>query len=151
MIQNLELIEDNLQNNGKHNTSNYKDINSESNNNPSQSGNQSLISNLLNNNHKSKSNSIKESTTTSSTMAKSHLKQLKKNSSNSNENDNNNNILIENKEPILEPIMEAPPLSNIIKKNDVYEFYINNPDKNTTELFFKNNTISTTYYINLFA
>ena len=147
MIQNLELIEDNLQNNGKHNTSNYKDINSESNNNPNQSGNQSLISNSLNNNHRSKSNSIKESTTTSSTMAKSHLKQLKKNSSNSNENDNNNNnILIENKEPILEPIMEAPPLSNIIKKNDVYEFYINNPDKNTTELFFKNNTISTTKY-----
>ena len=42
--------------------------------------------------------------------------------------------------------MEAPPLENIIKKEDIYEFYINNPDKNTKELMFKNNTISTTKY-----
>ena len=42
--------------------------------------------------------------------------------------------------------MEALPLENIIKKYDVYEFYINNPDKNTHDLFFKDNTISTTKY-----
>ena len=42
--------------------------------------------------------------------------------------------------------MEAPPLVNIIKRDDVYEFYINNPDRNTQELMFKDNTVSTTKY-----
>ena len=46
----------------------------------------------------------------------------------------------------LEPIMEAPPLEKIVKKNDIYEFYINDPERNTEELMFKDNKISTTKY-----
>ena len=55
---------------------------------------------------------------------------------------------LENKEPekTLEPIMEAPPLEKIIKKDDIYEFYINDPQRNTEELMFKDNKISTTKY-----
>ena len=54
-----------------------------------------------------------------------------------------NNIVPENN---LEPIMEAPPLEKIIKREDIYEFYINDPQKNTEELRFKDNKISTTKY-----
>ena len=50
----------------------------------------------------------------------------------------------------LEPIMEAPPLEKIVKKSNIYEFYINNIKGNTEELFFKDNRISTTKY-NIFT
>ena len=50
------------------------------------------------------------------------------------------------KENPLEPIMEAPPLEKIVKKEEIYEFYINDPEKNTEELMFKDNKISTTKY-----
>ena len=46
----------------------------------------------------------------------------------------------------LEPIMEAPPLEKIVKKSNIYEFYINNRIGNKEELFFKDNKISTTKY-----
>ena len=39
----------------------------------------------------------------------------------------------------LEPIMETPPLEKIIKKEDVYEFYINDSQRNTDELMLKDN------------
>ena len=48
------------------------------------------------------------------------------------------NINVENIEPEkgLEPIMEAPPLEKIVKKNDIYEFYINDPKRNEDEYDF---------------
>ena len=46
--------------------------------------------------------------------------------------------------------MEAPPLEKIVKKSNIYEFYINNIKGNTEELFFKDNRISTTKY-NIFT
>ena len=55
---------------------------------------------------------------------------------------------LESKEPekALEPIMEAPLFEKIIKKDDIYEFYINDPQSNIDELMFKDNKISTTKY-----
>ena len=46
----------------------------------------------------------------------------------------------------LEPIMEIPPLTKIEKKPNNYEFYINDAEKNTKELLYPNNIISTTKY-----
>ena len=75
---------------------------------------------------------------------------MKSSNSNNSSKINNNNLdnIQDNKnnENNLEPIMEAPPLEKIIKREDLYEFYINDPEKNTVELFFKNNKISTTKY-----
>ena len=51
-----------------------------------------------------------------------------------------------NQKKDLEPIMEAPPLEKIVKKSNIYEFYINNRKGNKEELFFKDNKISTTKY-----
>ena len=148
MLQNQELIDLNVVNPDPNNNSNlYSE--------QSQSGNVSMTSNS-NPNINYKTNSLKDSTT-SSTFAQPYSKKLKRKrkSTNSNEslkksksasNLNNNNNNQENVEPELEPIMEAPPLVNIIKRDDVYEFYINNPDRNTQELMFKDNTVSTTKY-----
>ena len=145
MLQKNEYIEENQISSINNNNSKIKEIYSET---PqSTPGNESIISNS--NNYKT--NSLKESTA-SSILGQPYNKKIqkKRRSSNSNESqkNGNNNIIQENiiKEPQLEPIMEAPPLENIIKKEDIYEFYINNPDKNTKELMFKNNTISTTKY-----
>ena len=126
------------------NLSNLGDINIDT-----PSGNNSIIFNS-NPNMIKKSNSIKESTT-SSTMAQPYTKKTVKrkriSTAPSETNKNNNQEDIEPQlEPQLEPIMEAPPLENIVKKDDMYEFYINDPERNTSELMFKNNTISTTKY-----
>ena len=116
------------------------------------SKNPSIISNL---NQLDKNNNIYNNTkeiTTSNTAIKSPSKKKKtkrKNQSSNNSTKNSNNQINQeniNNEPVLEPIMEAPPLENIIKREDIYEFYINDPERNTNELMFKNNTISTTKY-----
>ena len=115
------------------------------------SKNPSIISNL---NQLDKNNNIynTKEITTSNAAIKSPSKKKKtkrKNQSSNNSTKNSNNQINQeniNNEPVLEPIMEAPPLENIIKREDIYEFYINDPDRNTNELMFKNNTISTTKY-----
>ena len=61
----------------------------------------------------------------------------------SNNNNNNNNY---NFDVGLEPIMEVPPLTKIEKKPNIYEFYINNMEKNSKELLYPSNKISTTKY-----
>ena len=151
MLQNQELIDLNVVNNDPNNNSNLYSETPQS-----QSGNVSLTSNS-NPNINYKTNSLKDSTT-SSTFAQPYSKKLKRKrkSTNSNESlkksksannlNNNNDNKQENVEPELEPIMEAPPLVNIVKRDDIYEFYINNPDRNTQELMFKDNTVSTTKY-----
>ena len=63
------------------------------------------------------------------------------NASNNNNNNYNNNYILG-----LEPIMEVPPLTKIEKKSNIYEFYINNIEKNTKELLYPDNKISTTKY-----
>ena len=154
MLQNQDLIDINPINDDQNNLSNNNEILSESPQSKSQSGNLTLISSFGQDNHKQ--NHIKESTA-SSTLFQHNNKIIKKkrkstSSSDSLKNDKNTqngngiNNLQENIEHQLEPIMEAPPLENIVKREDIYEFYINNPDKNTQELMFKNNTISTTKY-----
>ena len=154
MLQNKELIDINAINNEQNNLSNNNEILSESHQSQSQSGNFSLVSSHGQDSHR-QNNNIKESTASSSLFQ--HNKKIKKkrkstSSSDSLKNDkntqngNNNNNIPDNIEHQLEPIMEAPPLENIVKREDIYEFYINNPDKNTQELMFKNNTISTTKY-----
>ena len=107
---------------------------------PSQTG--SIVSNSNPNN--------KNTTTSTFALPYSKKKKLKTKSQSSNNStiNTNNNANQENinKEQNLEPIMEAPPLETIIKREDIYEFYINDPERNTNELLFKNNTISTTKY-----
>ena len=133
------------------NLSNYNnDINLETP--PSQLGN--LLSNSNPNNYtklrKNKKFITKEGMDSSiSAIPNSKKKKSSRNVSSNNSTKNSNNINKEdknNKDQKLEPIMEAPPLQNIVKKEDIYEFYINDPDRNTNELMFKNNTISTTKY-----
>ena len=124
----------------------------------SQSGNLSMISRPESNNNLVSKNTIQEGTS-SSTMNISHLKKTKKKkrrSTSSNESIgirklNSEERAADGKDNIdpqkgLEPIMEAPPLEKIVKKNNIYEFYINDPKKNEEELFFKDNKISTTKY-----
>ena len=117
---------------------------------------ESLVSNSnqvnKNNNINNINTSTKENTIISS-LAQPYSKKLKKSTTSNNSNNTqfnpNLNIIQDNNqipEPNLETIMEAPPLEKIIKREDLYEFYINDPDKNTNELFFKNNKISTTKY-----
>ena len=96
-------------------------------------------------------NSSTKDNTMNSTLAQPYKKKLMKSSNSNNSSKINNNNLDniqdnKNNENNLEPIMEAPPLEKIIKREDLYEFYINDPEKNTVELFFKNNKISTTKY-----
>ena len=76
------------------------------------------------------------------------LKKIKKKKRLSSSTENNENNLLESNLPKndLEPIMEAPPLEKIVKKTNIYEFYINNIKGNTEELHFKDNRISTTKY-----
>ena len=57
------------------------------------------------------------------------------------ENNDNNNY-----RDGLETIMEIPPLTKIEKKANNYEFYINDKKKNSEELFYPKNKISTTKY-----
>ena len=133
------------------NYSNYNDYHLET---PqSQSGNMSMISRPdSNTNLISKNNSIKDGTTASTLTAPMSKKTRKKRkSTSSNESLRKTKEEVNNKdnneqEKGLEPIMEAPPLEKIIKKNDIYEFYINDPQKNTEDLMFKDNKISTTKY-----
>ena len=144
MLQNQEILDINDADNDKNNNSKMDEMYSETP--PSQSGNVSITLNSNQNNLRS--NSLKDSTT-SSTFAQPYSKKInvKRKSTSSSESQKkvkSNNQ--ENVEKVLEPIMEAPPLENIIKREDIYEFYINNPDKNTNELMFKDNTISTTKY-----
>ena len=133
------------------NYSNYNDYHLET---PqSQYGNMSMISRPdSNTNLISKNNSIKDGTTSSTiTVPLSKKSKKKRKSTSSNESMRKmkaevNNL--DNKEngKGLEPIMEAPPLEKIVKKDDIYEFYINDPERNTKELMFKDNKISTTKY-----
>ena len=118
----------------------------------SQSNNLSMISRQESHVKLVKANSMKDGTTASTlTVPMTKKAKRKRISSSSNgstrkmREDMNN---LENKEPekTLEPIMEAPPLEKIIKKDDIYEFYINDPQRNTEELMFKDNKISTTKY-----
>jgi magnesium-transporting ATPase (P-type) len=93
----------------------------------------------------------------SSNKSENNLKQILNNCNNANDNEDNDN---NNKEDNignnnnynfgLEPIMEIPPLTKIEKKTNIYEFYINNREKNTEELLYPNNKISTTKY-NIFT
>ena len=134
------------------NFSNYNDYQLET---PkSQSVNMSMISKQeSNNNLISKNNSIKDGTTSSTiTVPVSKTMKKKRKSTSSNESMRKMRAEVknldnqENNEKGLEPIMEAPPLEKIVKKNDIYEFYINDPKRNTEELMFKDNKISTTKY-----
>ena len=128
-------------------TSNYKEKHLETP--PSQTG--SIISNS---NPYHKITITKENTTTSTLQYSKKMKKKRiissssNNSGTNNKTSNNNNNAQENinNERDLEPIMEAPPLEKIIKREDIYEFYINEPEINTNELLFKNNEISTTKY-----
>ena len=86
-----------------------------------------------------------------SSSSKDLGKKKKKRSSGSttehiNESQQENNNQSQNQKKDLEPIMEAPPLEKIVKKSNIYEFYINNRKGNKEELFFKDNKISTTKY-----
>ena len=144
MLQNQDLLDINPSSREQNNNSNCNEINPETS--QSQSGNNSILSNL--NQKNIRSNSLKDNTTSSTFAQQYSKKTTKRKSSSSIESqiktkNNNNQEMIEHK---LEPIMEAPPLEKIIKREDLYEFYINNPDKNSTELMFKDNTISTTKY-----
>ena len=134
------------------NYSNYNDYHLET---PvSQSGNLSMISKPESNtNLISKNNSIKEGAITNTTITVPGSKKLKKKrrSTSSNESLRKMKAEIKNMDNVepekgLEPIMEAPPLEKIVKKDDIYEFYINDPQRNTEELMFKDNKISTTKY-----
>ena len=118
----------------------------------SQSNNLSMISKPESNVIIYKANSMKDGTT-ASTLTVPLSKKIKRKRVSSSSNSSIRKMReesknIENKEPekTLEPIMEAPPLEKIIKKNNIYEFYINDPDRNTEELMFKDNRISTTKY-----
>ena len=116
----------------------------------SPSNKETLISNHNNRNIININSSTKDNTM-NSTLAQPYKKKLMKSSNSNNSSKINNNNLDniqdnKNNENNLEPIMEAPPLEKIIKREDLYEFYINDPEKNTVELFFKNNKISTTKY-----
>ena len=119
---------------------------------PSQSGNVSMISRPESNSNLISKNSIKDGTTASTItvpMTKKIKKKRKSTSSNESLRKMKSDVKLgENLDPekVLEPIMEAPPLEKIIKKNDIYEFYINDPQKNTEELMFKDNKITTTKY-----
>ena len=133
------------------NYSNYNDYHLET---PqSQSGNVSMISRPdSNTNLISKNNSIKDGTTSSTvTVPLSKKTKKKRKSTSSNESMRKmkaevNNLDNKENSKGLEPIMEAPPLEKIVKKDDIYEFYINDPQRNTEELMFKDNKISTTKY-----
>ena len=138
---------------------NESNIISNNNNPPHIESSPSNIESLVtNSNQINKNNNINNINTTTkentiiSSIVQPYSKKIKKSPSSNNSNSNlintNLNIIQDNQnlEPNLEPIMEAPPLEKIIKREDLYEFYINDPDKNTTELFFKNNKISTTKY-----
>ena len=137
MIQNQELIDSNNP------LSKNNELYSET------PQNQSSISNSNINSNNYKNTSRKETLTSSAQIQLNtnkiitHHRSISSNGSSKKENINNNQ---ENIDKELEPIMEAPPLENIIKKNDKYEFYINEPERNTNDLMFKNNTISTTKY-----
>ena len=143
MIQNQELIDPNIP------LAKSNEPYSETPQNQSNISNSNFNNNNIKNNYRS--NSIKETSTSSiqayqkGSLNLSKKRSISSNDSSKKENINNNQENVD-KDKELEPIMEAPPLEKIIKKNDVYEFYINNPDKNTRDLFFKDNTISTTKY-----
>ena len=65
------------------------------------------------------------------------------NNNNENNNENNNNDP-QNKD--IQQEIKSTKIKKIIKSNNSYEFYINDIKKNTKELFFKNNKITTTKY-----
>ena len=127
MIQNQELIDSNNP------LSKNNELYSET------PQNQSSISNSNINTNNYKNISRKETLTSSAQIQLNtnkiitHHRSISSNGSSKKENINNNQ---ENIDKELEPIMEAPPLENIIKKNDKYEFYINEPERNTNDLMF---------------
>ena len=148
---NLNINDPNLTHDSN-NYSNYNDYHLET---PvSQSGNLSMISKPESNtNLISKNNNIKEGTTASTTFTMPGTKKIKKKRKSTSSNESLRKMKAEIKnmdnceqEKGLEPIMEAPPVEKIVKKVDVYEFYINDPQRNTEELMFKDNRISTTKY-----
>ena len=173
--ENIFIIGNNQNQNNPMNTqnSNYSNNNYSSQNEPSQTLSKEASFNvrkdLVSNN-----SSIRgaESTATSNALGKfkqkrkssnkseNYIKQILNNYNNINENldeenqnnkdeiisNNNNNNYNNNYNIGLEPIMEVPPLTKIEKKPNIYEFYINNMEKNTKELLYPNNRISTTKY-----
>ncbi len=118
----------------------------------SQSNNLSMVSRPESNVNIGKTNSMKDITTASTlTFPMSKKVKIKRICSSSNGSikkmkEDIKNVESKEQEKTLEPIMEAPPLEKIIKKDDMYEFYINDPQRNTDELMFKDNKISTTKY-----
>ena len=84
----------------------------------------------------------------SSNKSENYIKQILNNNGNIEEEDNKEELISNNNNYNvgLEPIMEFPPLTKIEKKPNIYEFYINNMKKNTEELLYPNNKISTTKY-----
>ena len=137
MISNASQQSNNYSNNNENNSETPQ----------SQAGN--LTRPESNTNLISKSNSIKDGTTANTVNVHKRTKKKKKSKKSTNSNENLTKIQdIDNNEQEkgLEPIMEAPPLEKIVKKNDIYEFYINDPQRNTKELLFKDNKISTTKY-----
>ena len=94
---------------------------------------ENYIKQLLNNNNNNNINNTNENI--------DEQKNNKDEKASNNNNNYNNNYNLE-----LEPIMEVPPLTKIEKKTNIYEFYINNMEKNTKELLYPNNKISTTKY-----
>ena len=148
--------------------SNYSNNNYSSQNEPSQTQSKEASINIRKD-IVSNSSSMKgaESTATSNALGKfkqkrkssnkseSYIKQILNNynnniSENINEDNNNKDEIINNNNNNynigLEPIMEVPPLTKIEKKPNIYEFYINNMEKNSKELLYPNNKISTTKY-----
>ena len=172
---NLFIIGNNQKENNPMNTqnSNYSNNNYTSQNEPSQTQSKEASFNVRKD-LVSNSSSIKgaESTATSalgkfkqkrksSNKSENYIKQILNNYNNINENldegktinkdeiisnNNNNNFNNNNYNIGLEPILEFPPLTKIEKKPNIYEFYINNMEKNTKELLYPNNKISTTKY-----
>ena len=91
-----------------------------------------------------KGNLMKKRPSSSKELKKKKKKRLSNSTTDNKMENQDKNSNIQKKD--LEPIMEAPPLEKIVKKSNIYEFYINNRIGNKEELFFKDNKISTTKY-----
>ena len=165
--ENILILGNNQNQNNPMNTqnSNYSNNNYSSQNEPSQTQSKEasinirkdLVSNsssMRGGDSTATSNAKKFNKRKSSNKSENYIKQQLLNNNNMNDNLDDDNI---NKEELinnnnnnynigLEPILEVPPLTKIEKKPNIYEFYINNAEKNTKELLYPNNKISTTKY-----
>ena len=112
---------------------------------------QSQTGNIVITRPKSNTSLVSKKNSTKDSVVNTHKRTKKKKKSKKSTNSNENLTRIQDVENFenekgLEPIMEAPPLEKIVKKDDIYEFYINDPKRNAEELMFKDNRISTTKY-----